>query len=144
MRHALVSLLLLALLSACGKVGPPVRSRPAPTAPVSEAPAPEAPEPDDADEQRYRLEMLDLAAVAHDPFDRLQYEPGHFTASGFVIHPAGDRVLLIHHAKIGAWLQPGGHIDPGDLSPLAASHSRTVLSRELDAMRDPSGLNVTA
>ncbi|MEE8498019.1 MAG: NUDIX hydrolase [Acidimicrobiia bacterium] len=78
-------------------------------------------QPTDKDEQRYRLEMLDLAAVAHDPFDRFQYEPGHFTASGFVIHPAGDRVLLIHHAKIGAWLQPGGHIDPGDPSPLAAA-----------------------
>lgn len=78
-------------------------------------------QPTDQDEQRYRLEMLDLAAVAHDPFDRFQYQPGHFTASGFVIHPAGDRVLLIHHAKIGAWLQPGGHIDPGDRSPLAAA-----------------------
>ncbi len=78
-------------------------------------------QPADKDEQRYRLEMLDLAAVAHDPFDRFQYEPGHFTASGFVIHPAGDQVLLIHHAKIGAWLQPGGHIDPGDHSPLAAA-----------------------
>ena len=78
-------------------------------------------QPTDADEQRYRLEMLDLAAVAHDPFDRTEYDPGHFTASGFVIHPEGDRVLLVHHAKIGAWLQPGGHIDPGDVSPMAAA-----------------------
>ena len=78
-------------------------------------------QPTDSDEQHYRLEMLDLAAVAHDPFDRFQYVPGHFTASGFVIHPAGGRILLIHHAKIGAWLQPGGHIDSGDSSPLAAA-----------------------
>ncbi len=51
MRHALALLLLLALLCACGKVGSPVRSRPAPAAPVSDAPVSEAPEPDDADEE---------------------------------------------------------------------------------------------
>lgn len=78
-------------------------------------------DPVDVDEQRYRLEMLDLAASAHDPFDRYTYQPGHFTGSGFVVHPDGDRVLLIHHAKIGAWLQPGGHIDADDVDPIAAA-----------------------
>ncbi len=78
-------------------------------------------QPADPVEREYRLRMLDLAAVAHDPFDRSHYEPGHFTASGFVIHPDGERVLLVHHAKIGRWLQPGGHIDPGDISPLHAA-----------------------
>lgn len=24
------------------------------------------------------------------------------------------RLLLIHHAKLGAWLQPGGHVDDGE------------------------------
>lgn len=72
--------------------------------------------PTDPAEVRDRLQMLDLAAVALNPFDRRHYDPGHFTASGFVIHPRGDRVLLINHAKIGAWLQPGGHIDPDDAS----------------------------
>lgn len=78
-------------------------------------------EPVDPDERRYRLEMLDLAAVSHDPFDRRHYAPGHFTASGFVVHPDGERVLLIHHAKIGTWLQPGGHIDPDDASIIGAA-----------------------
>ena len=65
--------------------------------------------------------MLDLAAVVHDPFDRRAYEPGHFTASGFVLHPDGDRLLLVHHAKLDRWLQPGGHIDPGDASAIEAA-----------------------
>lgn len=78
-------------------------------------------QPVDADEQSFRDRMLDLAAVALDPFDRYHYEPGHFTASGFVLHPAGDRMLLIHHAKLDRWLQPGGHIDPEDGSPLHAA-----------------------
>lgn len=70
--------------------------------------------PTDGDELAYRLQMLDLAAAAVDPFGRDQYTPGHFTASAFVLHPDGDRVLLIHHGKIGIWVQPGGHVDPGD------------------------------
>lgn len=71
-------------------------------------------QPTEVDEQGYRMRMLDLAAVAMDPFDRYSYAPGHFTASAFVLHPAGDRILLIHHGKLDIWVQPGGHIDPGD------------------------------
>ena len=77
--------------------------------------------PTDETEQRYLIDMLDLAAAAHDPFDRTAYEPGHFTASAFVIHPDGTRVLLIHHAKLGIWVQPGGHVDPKDDSLLGAA-----------------------
>ena len=73
------------------------------------------------DEQRYRLQMLEAAAVAVDPFDRHEYAPGHFTASAFIIHPDGDRVLLIHHGKIGIWVQPGGHVDPDDPGLIAAA-----------------------
>ncbi|MDX1745166.1 MAG: NUDIX domain-containing protein, partial [Halobacteriales archaeon] len=32
-----------------------------------------------------------------------------FTASGFVVD--GERVLLVDHARLGRWLQPGGHIE---------------------------------
>lgn len=77
--------------------------------------------PADPDELEYRARMLDLAAAAPDPFSRHDFGPGHFTASGFVVHPGGDRILLIHHARLGIWVQPGGHIEPGDASPLAAA-----------------------
>ena len=30
-------------------------------------------------------------------------------------------MLLIRHRRLGRWLQPGGHIDPGDDGPLAAA-----------------------
>jgi 8-oxo-dGTP pyrophosphatase MutT (NUDIX family) len=83
-------------------------------------------EPSDPDEQDYRIRMLDLAAVAHDPFRRTEYDPGHFTASGFVVHPDGDRLLLIHHARLGIWVQPGGHVDPGDPSLLEAARREIV------------------
>jgi 8-oxo-dGTP pyrophosphatase MutT (NUDIX family) len=39
---------------------------------------------------------------------------GHITASTAVLNAAGTRVLLTLHAKIKAWLQLGGHCEPGD------------------------------
>jgi 8-oxo-dGTP pyrophosphatase MutT (NUDIX family) len=77
--------------------------------------------PRNEQEGRYRTQMLDLAAAAHDPFSRHDYAPGHFTASAFVAHPEGKRVLLVRHRKLALWVQPGGHIDPGDLTPIAAA-----------------------
>jgi 8-oxo-dGTP pyrophosphatase MutT (NUDIX family) len=35
----------------------------------------------------------------------------HLTGSALVVDPAGPRVLLLHHAKLRRWLQPGGHAD---------------------------------
>jgi len=55
------------------------------------------------------------------PTDRNRFEPGHFTASGFVISPDGSSLLLIHHRRLDRWLQPGGHIDLEDASPIAAA-----------------------
>lgn len=43
-------------------------------------------------------------------FDRSLLE-GHVTGSGLVFHPSSGGVLLTHHAKLGKWLQLGGHSD---------------------------------
>jgi 8-oxo-dGTP pyrophosphatase MutT (NUDIX family) len=91
--------------------------------------------PADPDEQRFRMEMLDLAAAAGDPFDRHHYLPGHFTASGFVVHPAGDRVLLVHHAKLDLWLQPGGHVEPVDATLLDAAVREITEETDLGGLR---------
>jgi 8-oxo-dGTP pyrophosphatase MutT (NUDIX family) len=37
--------------------------------------------------------------------------PGHFTASAWTIARASRSTLLVHHAKLGKWVQPGGHAD---------------------------------
>ncbi len=39
-------------------------------------------------------------------------DPIHVTGSGIVIGPRG--VVLLEHKRLGIWLQPGGHIDPGE------------------------------
>ena len=45
---------------------------------------------------------------------RTEFDPGHFTASGFVSAPDGRSLLMIHHGRLGRWLQPGGHIEAND------------------------------
>jgi 8-oxo-dGTP pyrophosphatase MutT (NUDIX family) len=53
------------------------------------------------------------------PCDR-STAPGHITASAFNLDASRQRVLLIHHAGLNLWLQPGGHIDAGELTLNAA------------------------
>ena len=57
---------------------------------------------------------------------RSEFEPGHFTASGFVVSPDGGSLLLIHHGKLHRWLQPGGHIESEDSTVEAAARREVV------------------
>lgn len=66
-------------------------------------------------ETRARVERaLRLLDASGDPFRRTHFQPGHFTASAFVLAPDSRSVLLILHGKLGRWLQPGGHFEPED------------------------------
>ena len=58
-----------------------------------------------------------LAAAAGDPWRR--EIPLHVTASALIADPATARVLLRWHQRQQAWLQVGGHGDPGESEPLA-------------------------
>ena len=70
--------------------------------------------------------MLELCGASGDPLRRDHFEPGHFTASAFVLAPDRGALLLVHHRKLDRWLQPGGHVEPGDADLLAAAR-REVL-----------------
>jgi 8-oxo-dGTP pyrophosphatase MutT (NUDIX family) len=61
---------------------------------------------------RARDETLLLAQSPGDAFSRYVYDPGHVTASGFVVSPDDSAVLLVHHRRLQRWVQPGGHVDP--------------------------------
>ncbi len=50
-------------------------------------------------------------------------DPVHVTASAIVVGPRG--VLLHRHKRLGLWLQPGGHIDPGETPADAALREAT-------------------
>ena len=41
-----------------------------------------------------------------------------FTAAGQTFHEG--KLLLVRHRKLGVWLAPGGHLDPGELPHLGA------------------------
>jgi 8-oxo-dGTP pyrophosphatase MutT (NUDIX family) len=58
-----------------------------------------------------------LRALGSDPWRRDL--PLHATASALVIHPPSGRVLLRWHQRQQAWLQVGGHGDPGETEPFA-------------------------
>ena len=58
-------------------------------------------------------EALELAGA--DPWAR--DTPRHVTCSALVLHPPSGRVLLRWHRRQQAWLQVGGHADPGETDP---------------------------
>lgn len=82
--------------------------------------------PADAVEAQHLARMRTLVEDDGDPFSGARYAPGHFTASAFVLAPERTELLLIHHAKLGLWLQPGGHVEPEDETVLDAAR-REVL-----------------
>jgi 8-oxo-dGTP pyrophosphatase MutT (NUDIX family) len=57
-----------------------------------------------------RARMRELLATCPLPLDRAE-RPGHFTGSALVVDPDSRRTLLLLHAKLGIWVQPGGHAD---------------------------------
>jgi 8-oxo-dGTP pyrophosphatase MutT (NUDIX family) len=61
-----------------------------------------------------------LIEAADDPW--LRELPLHVTASALIVHPPTGQVLLRWHERQQAWLQVGGHGDPGESDPLAITH----------------------
>jgi 8-oxo-dGTP pyrophosphatase MutT (NUDIX family) len=61
--------------------------------------------------------VSELVRTTADPW--LRSLPLHLTASALVVHPESGRVLLRWHRRQQAWLQVGGHGDPGESDPLA-------------------------
>ncbi len=60
------------------------------------------------------VEAIEVLEVARPMWKRTEFAPGHFTASGFVASPDASALMLIHHGRLGRWLQPGGHIESED------------------------------
>jgi 8-oxo-dGTP pyrophosphatase MutT (NUDIX family) len=83
-----------------------------------------------ASRARFLAELDRLA----NPFSR-EDDPVHVTGSAIV---AGRRGTVLHwHKRIGGWMQPGGHVDPGE-APSAAALRETAEETGL-AVRHPVG-----
>ena len=89
---------------------------------------------DDEREEADRCAMLRLAHELGDPLSR--DEPtAHFTASAFVVDEGCEHTCLVQHVKLERLLQPGGHVEPSDISLEAAAlreaHEETTLQVRL-------------
>jgi 8-oxo-dGTP pyrophosphatase MutT (NUDIX family) len=71
----------------------------------------------DAVEEKHRLDTI--LFVEHHSTNWWQRTTldGHVTAAAWVLNAERTHALLLHHAKLNRWLQPGGHLDDTDESP---------------------------
>jgi 8-oxo-dGTP pyrophosphatase MutT (NUDIX family) len=84
----------------------------------------EAARPGDAEHEANRARTLAFAASHGDALER-SCGDGHLTGSAMVVDPASRRFLLMLHAKLGRWFQPGGHADGDGALPGVAWREAT-------------------
>lgn len=86
----------------------------------------------DADRAAFQ-EILDFVSNNPGCFDRTLLA-GHITGSSWIVNPDRTKALLTHHAKLGMWLQMGGHCD-GDSDVLAVACKEAVEESGLALVR---------
>jgi 8-oxo-dGTP pyrophosphatase MutT (NUDIX family) len=91
--------------------------------------------PADDREARSCAAVLDALDHLPRPFDR-HADLTHVTASAVVVGPRG--VLLHRHRRLHRWMQPGGHLDPGE-SPEQAARRETAEETGLSARHPDDG-----
>jgi len=75
-------------------------------------------------------QILDFCAAHPDALYRTCLD-GYLTGSALVVDPSRNATLLIHHAKLDRWLQPGGHVDgSGDLAASALREAQEEVGIE--------------
>ncbi len=81
-------------------------------------------------EKKLSAAMLDFIERRGEEALLRSCDEGHLTASALVVSPNFDKVLLMLHAKLGKWLQLGGHVDGDkDLSASALREAREESGR---------------
>jgi 8-oxo-dGTP pyrophosphatase MutT (NUDIX family) len=90
-------------------------------------------QPEDDREVRHLDTMLRMLDTRGE-FRRDRFDPGHFTASAFVVSPGGSSLLLVYHTKLEKWLQPGGHIEPDDADLVCAARREAAEETGIDDM----------
>lgn len=89
--------------------------------------------PGDASHEAARAELLGFIDEHPDALHR-RCRIGHLTGSALVVDPASRTVLLLLHAKMQRWLQPGGHAD-GDGNLARVSLREALEETGIDGLR---------
>lgn len=79
-------------------------------------------EPIDEREQASIAEVLATVPQLGRPFDK-EADPTHITGSALIVGRRG--IVLLRHRLLGIWVQPGGHVDPGETPWEAAGREAT-------------------
>ncbi len=61
------------------------------------------------EENQFILPFLEL--LKHEDCFQRTHLPGHLTGSAWIVNNERTKTLLVHHAKLNKWVQPGGHAD---------------------------------
>jgi 8-oxo-dGTP pyrophosphatase MutT (NUDIX family) len=70
--------------------------------------------PSGEEEERSRRAIIELLRQSEDPFTRDHTD--HVTGSAVVARPDASAFLMVYHRRLERWLQPGGHVEPEDVS----------------------------
>jgi 8-oxo-dGTP pyrophosphatase MutT (NUDIX family) len=76
------------------------------------------------EEQPMLERIVDFVRSTADCFKR-EHLAGHITASTLIVNENNNAVILMHHKKLGMWLQPGGHAD-GDSNVLGVAFKEAL------------------
>ncbi|MDX2305722.1 MAG: NUDIX hydrolase [Microscillaceae bacterium] len=71
--------------------------------------------PWDTEDTAFKIRCLELVHNYADFYKR-SLEIGHLTGSAWIVNADRNKIVLVHHLKLGRWLQPGGHTEEGDPS----------------------------
>ena len=82
--------------------------------------------PTDREEEKHRDEILRFVSANAQRWWMRQTQSGHVTGSAWILNFARTHALLLHHAKLDLWVQPGGHLDDSDASPAAGAMRETL------------------
>jgi 8-oxo-dGTP pyrophosphatase MutT (NUDIX family) len=83
--------------------------------------------------EQHRTTILDFVDANDDALHR-SCRTGHLTGSALVVDAEGGRVVVLHHRKLGRWLQPGGHCD-GDANLAAVALREASEETGIDDLR---------